>query len=291
MNSFFNFVGIAAAGALGYYAEPNLRFQLTGLKPSTREIAFGRTAYIQPTDGGPTVALNSLTPEQLPETVLLMSPVECSDPTTGASQTLPAGSRARLISTEGANLVVQPINSLLTGRIPLNESDLLIQLGKKSSLTAIMPRSLAPASAAMPAPAPTASLAPAPPAHLAPAPIVAAPPITTPPPAPAEEASPPPTPEALSPAPATAVQAVSGDVLKIMKASIQAADIQEFKFADVLEWAVDEEEILDGVTYQVGTASYKAETLFGVKTLHAKALIQEGKVVRWVAKKSGLEIK
>ena len=43
--------------------------------------------------------------------------------------------------------------------------------------------------------------------------------------------------------------------------------------------------------YQIGAVAYKAETIFGVKTIQAKALIKDGKVQRWIWPKSGMEIK
>jgi hypothetical protein len=77
-----------------------------------------------------------------------------------------------------------------------------------------------------------------------------------------------------------------------MKASIQAGEIKEFTFDQVLEWLPGEgAETIDGQSFQTGIASYKAETVFGVKTIQAKALIQGGKVVRWLWPKSGMEIK
>lgn len=108
----------------------------------------------------------------------------------------------------------------------------------------------------------------------------------TPAPAPAPEPTPEPEPE---PEPATAG---SGDPVAVMKASIQAGEIKEFSFDQVLEWQPGEgTETIDGQVYQTGIASYKAETVFGVKTIQAKALIQGGKVVRWLWPKSGMEIK
>jgi hypothetical protein len=103
---------------------------------------------------------------------------------------------------------------------------------------------------------------------------------------PPAEPTPEPTPE---PEPAAAG---SGDHVAIMKASIQAGEIKEFYFDQVLEWLPGEgTETIDGQVYQTGIASYKAETVFGVKTIQAKALIQGGKVVRWLWPKSGMEIK
>ena len=77
-----------------------------------------------------------------------------------------------------------------------------------------------------------------------------------------------------------------------MQASIKGGEIKEFSFDQVLEWqATDGPEKFDGETYQTGIAAYKAETVFGVKTIQAKALIKDGKVVRWLWPKSGMEIK
>ncbi len=264
MKSFSNFFGIAAAAVLGYYAEPNLRFQLTGFAPSSREIAEGKTTLIRPADGGPAIALSSLSAEQLPETVLLKSPVKCSDPVTGASTVLAAGSQAKLVRTEGANLVVRPNEGPFLGQIPLAETDLLLQLGQKTSLTAAMPRALPPVPEPEKIPEPE--------------------PVPTPLPTPEPVAE-------ASPVPAPVVDVGPVDVVKTMQASIQASEVKEFKFEDVLEWKAEADETIDGTSYQIGTASYKAETFLGVKTLQAKALIKGGKVVRWLGKKSGLEIK
>ena len=76
-----------------------------------------------------------------------------------------------------------------------------------------------------------------------------------------------------------------------MQDSIQAAQIKEFTFDQVLDWTAGPDETVDGETYQTGVASYKAETIFGVKTIQAKALIKGGKVQRWIWPKSGMEIK
>ena len=81
------------------------------------------------------------------------------------------------------------------------------------------------------------------------------------------------------------------DVVQVMQASIDAGQIKEFTKAQVLSWATSTDEIADGETYQIGLAAYKAETIFGIKTIQAKAMIQSGKVVRWIWPKSGMEIK
>ena len=85
--------------------------------------------------------------------------------------------------------------------------------------------------------------------------------------------------------------AAPADVVSIMQASVRAEQIKEFTFDQVLDWKAGEDETVDGETYQTGLVSYKAETIFGVKNIEAKALIRNGKVERWIWPKSGMEIK
>ena len=75
-----------------------------------------------------------------------------------------------------------------------------------------------------------------------------------------------------------------------MQESIRSGQIKEFTFDQVLEWTPDDAETVDGESFECGLISYKAETIFGVKTIQAKALIKDGKVQRWIWPKSGMEI-
>lgn len=67
-----------------------------------------------------------------------------------------------------------------------------------------------------------------------------------------------------------------------LKASVKSGDVTEFKYEQVLEWEREGEEEVDGDTYEVGMITYQADTLFAEQQLKAKALIQDGKVVRWL---------
>lgn len=83
----------------------------------------------------------------------------------------------------------------------------------------------------------------------------------------------------------------SADPVMVMKASIASGQISKFTAAQVLEWkAGTAPETIDGETYQIGNLTYQAETPFGTKNLPAKALIKDGKVVRWISPKSGMQI-
>lgn len=80
-------------------------------------------------------------------------------------------------------------------------------------------------------------------------------------------------------------------IVDVMKESIKGGAIKEFTFEQVDEWIAGEAEEVDGVSYQTGLASYKAETIFGVKAVQAKALIQDGKVKKWIYAKTGMQIR
>lgn len=81
------------------------------------------------------------------------------------------------------------------------------------------------------------------------------------------------------------------DVVKLMQSSIRKREISEFQYNDVVDWKQAPNETYQGSVFQVGIASYKAETVMGEKQILAKALIKDGKIVRWIWPKSGLQIK
>ena len=277
MKLFFNLFGMAAAGVLGYLAEPHLRFQLTGERPSAVEMARDKKVILQLPDGVPRIDLASLTPEQLPQRVLLNTDVKVADAATGTAMIIQAGNRVKLVRIEGGNAVVSPGQGPYLGLVPVTETDLFQQI-------AAHPPGAAPV---------------APPVAVVPEPVIPATgesegPAAMAEPAPEAESAPetPPAPESMPmPEAAPAAAAGSPDAVKAMQDSIKAAQIKEFTFDQVLEWKAEGDEIVDGETYQTGLASYKAETIFGVKTIQAKALIKGGKVQRWIWPKSGMEIK
>ncbi len=283
MKLFPTLFGMVAAGALGYLVEPSLRFQLTGMQPSAVENAKNQNVILKMPDGPP-IDVASLTPEQLPQRVLLNTEVKVSDAASGVTMSIPAGNRVKLVRIERGNAVVSPSDGPFLGWVPITDTDLLQQLAANP------PTSEAPSVAA-----PVAELAePVTPPTAAPEePAVKMPePAPTPEPAPVVTPEPTPTPEPLPASePAPTVAAGTADPVKAMQDSIKAAQIKEFTFEQVLEWKAEADEIVDGQTYQTGVASYKAETIFGVKTIQAKALIKAGKVQRWIWPKSGMDIK
>lgn len=92
------------------------------------------------------------------------------------------------------------------------------------------------------------------------------------------------------PAPATSTT-TTVDVVAVMKKHISEGNIKEFTFNQVQGWKAEPNEVIDGETYQIGLIRYNAETIFGNKSIEAKALIKNGQVVRWIWPKSNMEIK
>jgi hypothetical protein len=251
MKAFLFILGLVTAGILGYSSEPWFRLALTGKTPGEKP----SISYpAEAPAAQPAIDLAKIPSDRLPAKVMLKAEAELVDSASDLKVKVSAGSQINLIRLEGANVIISPGAGSFEGEIPIDQTDLMEQL------------------AAMPDTPPPAEPTPEP----APEPT----------PAPEPEPTPEPTPEP------EAAAAGSGDPVAIMKASIQAGEIKEFSFDQVLEWQPGEgTETIDGQGYQTGIASYKAETVFGVKTIQAKALIQGGKVVRWLWPKSGMEIK
>ena len=294
MKPLFTILGVGAAGIFGYMFEPNLRSKLTGTQPASEviheTIVIEEAAPTSPSDpAAPQIDLTTLAPSQLPDRVLLKAEAKIADAKSGLVMTIAAGNKVKPVRIEGENLVISPGEGPFVGKVAISETDLVQQIIAN------------PPGPATPAPEPEVAVAPTPEPAPAPTGESEEPAMTNPTPAPeaapAPETAVTPAPEttpAPEPAPApegTPAAAGGGDVVKAMQASVKAAQIKEFTFEQVLTWEAGAEETVDGEKYQTGLASYKAETIFGMKTIQAKALLKGGKVMRWIWPKSGMEIK
>ena len=297
MKPFLILLGVAAAGVLGYLKEPALRFQLTGISPSEQGTRPPNPLESILAPSTNQIDLVTLTASQLPDKVALKTDIKFSDSASGLSMTVAAGSRVKLVRIDGSNVVVRPGDTPYSIVLPIAQTDLMDQLAAAPPVTP-EPAPAAtqePAPAATPEPAPAVSPEPAPAVSPEPAPAVTPEPApaATPEPAPAVMPEPAvePKPEPEPTAETAPAAAGATDVVKIMQDSIRGAQIKEFTFDQVLDWNGGAEETVDGEAFQTGTVSYKAETIFGIKTIQAKALIKGGKVQRWIWPKSGMEIK
>lgn len=288
MKLFIHLCGIVLFGLLGYSIEPNLRFQLTGMKPSKVETAGRQKVILRMGDGKGDIDIETLTPDQLPEKVMIKSNVTASDATTGITMNIPAGNLVKLIRIENGNVVVSPPEGNYQGKIPITDTDLLKQLSENppnlgKPLPAPIPQPVAPEPVT-----PTKGESAEPPVVPEPPPV----PEPSPAPEPAAPVEPIAPPEPITPEPpAAAGNAASVDLVKVMQDSVKSGLIKEFKFEQVSEWKAGEPEMVDGQSFATGTALYKAVTFLGEKTIEAKAFIKDGKVQRWIWPRSGMEIK
>ena len=213
---------------------------------------------------------------------------------------LPAGQMVTPVRIEQGMLVVQPGTSPLEGEVAVTATDFLEKVAAKRAATPALATPVGEAAAVVdPAPvvdpvveaAPAVEPVAAEPVAVEPAvvePAVVEPAVVEPAvvePAVVESA-------VVEPAASGAGVGVDATVLvALMKASVAAGAVTEFKAADVSSWEATAEEVIDGQTYQTGLAVYETNGPFGVSTVRAKALIQGGKVIRWIGAKSGLELK
>lgn len=273
MKLFLFLIGIVAAGILGFSFEPQTRYALTGKTPEVEKQA-QRVVVVE--TGAPSKGIDpaSYSADQLPEKVLLKADAEIADAASDLKMTVTAGNKVNLIRLEGNNVVISPGAGPFEGTVPISQTDLLDQL-------AALPKNPNPIPVEPPAMVDNNTPSEEPAATPAEPQVNPEEPEMTP--------EPEPTP---APEPEPAVPDGPVDVVAVMQASIKDGAIKEFSFDQVLDWQASEApETIDGASYQTGVASYKAETVFGVKTIQAKALIKGGKVVKWLWPKSGMEIK
>jgi len=264
-------LGIGVAGFAGYVLEPSLRERLTGEAPSS-----GKTLVVN---------IDELTPEQLPDKVMLNVPVELTSP--DGDITLPTGSLVKPLSVDGHSLFVGMNN--LKGKVAVEDTDLIKRLAANPPKPVVKTPEPTPVVVTPPVPVPVPTPEPTPP----PVPE----PVPTPVPAPEPEvvtrgeSQPEPVTPAPAPEPAAPATLGDADIVKIMQESYRSGLIKEFVVDKAVAWKATGEEKVDGESYQTGLVDYSAETIFGVKNVQAKALIKGGKVVKWISPKSGMEIK
>jgi len=285
-------IAIAIAGFLGYLLEPSLRSSLVGTSHASN-----KPPSAEPSPQPLAFDYSSITPDQLPETVTLLTEVGYSDEDIGIRVTLKPGAKAKLIRLVENTAVIQIANTEYITSLPASQTDLSRQLLARTptSPTGTQPQP----------PADTPPSEPTSPTDSAPTDSTPTD-STPPPPAPPSEAPPtPPAPPTIpdlsgpdpeppaedpSPTPPATDAAAPTDILAIMRNSIQSAEIKEFTISQVKSWQPEPQETIDGTTYQVGSLTYEKTSLFGTNIVAAKAYILDGKVQRWVWPKSGLTI-
>jgi hypothetical protein len=296
MKLFANFLVVGGAGVFGYFAEPSLRLELTGLSPTApptpQQPGNQEEVYLSRVD--PRV----YAPEQLPKEVTLKKEAELTDSSSGLKIPVPIGTKLKLLRLGQGTLIVGTGSPNIEGEVEIHNTDVREQL---IGVAPVAPSPVAAQGGAMegqPAEGqPAASqdgMAKNDPSMgmtggtpdsgeaaqngaMNDAPTDGANPALKPGDAPSE--------------PAGEFASMSADeIVQTMQDSLKGATFKDVKFDQVGEWAGGEPEEVEGKKFNTGTISYKAQTILGVKSRKAKAYILGGKVVRWVNPTSGTEI-
>ena len=278
--------------SLGYLFYPTL----SGVRPQPKPAALAA-------DGsGSAIDPAKIAVSDFPAKVVLKVPVIVYSKDRQTSLELPVGQSVTPVRMADGLLVVQPGTSPLEGEVAVAGTDFLEKVAALLAARAGQPTSTPSAPEEV---VPTEVL-PTEPETMPVIDPVVDPVAVDPAPEPSVPVSEPsePTVEPSAPVvdePAAAVDPaaprVSGPRLEptalvaAMQASVAGGAVTEFKAADVSDWQATEDELIDGQTYQTGLAVYQTSGPFGVSTVRAKALILDGRVVKWIGAKSGLELK
>ena len=274
MKLLFAFLGISVAGISGYMVEPLFRASITG-KESAKAVTTQPQEPLpqdpdlptEPVEVVPTFDYSSLQPSQLPEKVVLKSSATAMALGETDSLTLSPGTKVKPLRIEGDTLVFRVIGTA-EGKIAVAQTNLVEIL------------------VANPPPPPNGELS-EPVVEPEPTEVVAEP---EPQPEPQPEPMPTPAPQPEPVIPAAQVSLDADGIVALMKQHLGEGKISEFTVDQVIDWKAAEEETIDGQAYQIGIVTYKADTIFGMRNVNAKALIKGGSVVRWVSPTSGLVI-
>ncbi|MBX3743161.1 MAG: hypothetical protein KF712_19405 [Akkermansiaceae bacterium] len=297
MKLFANFLVVGGAGVFGYFAEPSLRLELTGLSPTAppppQQPGNQEEVYLSRVD--PRV----YAPEQLPKEVTLKKEAELTDSSSGLKIPVPTGTKLKLLRLGEGTLIVGTGSPNIEGEVEVQNTDVREQL---IGVAPVAPSPVAAQGQTMdgqpaegqPA-APQDGMAKNDPATtmggstpdsgetaqnggaMNDAPTDGANPALKPGDAPAEPAG-------------EFASMAADEIVQTMQDSLKGSTIKDIKFDQVSEWAGGEPEEVDGKKFNTGTISYKAQTILGLKSRKAKAYIVGGKVVRWVNPTSGTEI-
>ena len=214
--------------------------------------------------------LSKITPEDFPAKVELKVPYTISDANSGVTMQLKKGTKVKPVRVEGTDLIIQPVGLPIESKIAIDKTNF-----KALALPRMIERLQNAVANNDPVPTP---------------PITPVPPVTPPTPGPAVDPPTPPTPPAPAPTP-TVAKLDEAAIVALLKADVQAGKVTEFKANQVTAWKAGEEMDFDGDTYQTGHVTFKAETILGVQEHEAIALIEDGKVHKWMWAKTKLEMR
>lgn len=228
------------------------------------------------------IDLTEMRDNALPTTVRTVGPVKLPTVVGDGEVALADGREVKLLNRNDKKLIIETIDGTAKGEVLIKQTDIFATIGRRKmdELRA------AAGGTKVPPVAPNLKPEPAPPV------IAAHTEKPAPAPAPVMPPSEPMIPDsAPEPAPVEVSKLNAEQIVDLMKKSIADGAVKEFKSEQVQGWKAGEDEDVDGEEYQTGLVAYEAMTIFGKQAVQAKALIQQGKVVRWVYAKTGMEIR
>ena len=273
---------------LGYVLGPTITPMLVKEKKATsslvKNVRIGSAIY--------EIDLAEYRTDDLPKIVKIAKLIKLETNSGEGVKMLTRGTEVKLLNRDGLELIIETTDGVAKGRVAVETTDLYgvlaqAKFDKDAGKVAGGPTTAPPKPPVNP------------PAPVNPPPVAdPTPPVATPP-APAAggpmvasgdggtDGS-----DNSAPTPEPADKKLSPDELvALMKKFIAAGTLKEFKAEQVVTWKAGEDESIDGVNYQIGLVTYKAQTIFGEKPVNAKALIKGGEVDRWVFAKSGMEMR
>lgn len=86
------------------------------------------------------------------------------------------------------------------------------------------------------------------------------------------------------------VQATPASIIAAMQADLAASPPSEMQGKQIVFMQAARPYVFNGAVYQQGQTAFKTDTIFGIKTILARAVIHNGVVIRWEYWASGMEI-
>lgn len=265
---------------LGYILGPTITHALVDVKKDVS----GLVAVVKYKSANYTINLDEVRDNELPTTVKIENATEIPTLSGEGQVRLRKGDVVTLLNRKDDVLIVEKPDSNGKGEISPKDTDLFQQLAKQ-----IYEKEAGGAVAVTTPPAPVPVPVPNPVPAPNPTPVAGVDPTPTPTPEPMPVVEPEPEP-APTPAPVGGAKLTDDEIIALMKESIAGGAVKEFTSDQVKGWKPNGDETIDGTEYQTGLAAYEAATIFGVRPVQAKALINDGKIERWVYAKSGMEI-
>ena len=230
--------------------------------------------------------------DDLPKIVKIAKQIKLKTNSGEGVKMLTRGTEVKLLNRDGLELIIETTDGVAKGRVDIETTDLYgvlaqAKFDKDAGKVAGGPTPTTPKPPVNPTapvnPPPVAD--PSPPVATPPAPATGAPMVAS-----GDDGTD--GSDNAAPTPEPADKKLSPDELvALMKKFIAAGTLKEFKAEQVVSWKAGEDESIDGVNYQIGLVTYKAQTIFGEKPVNAKALIKGGEVNRWVFAKGGMEMR